>query len=251
MRDSSVAIDIRDLVKQYRGNEKPAVDGVTLTIPEGRIFGLLGPNGAGKTTMIRILCGLLKPGGGTVTIGGYSLQHELPEIKRIIGVVPQEIALYSTLTARENLRVFGGILGLKGSRLRDRMNEQLALFGLDKYPHMQVGRYSGGMKRRLNLIVGLMHHPRILFLDEPTVGVDVQSKNVILENLVDINRAGTTIVYTSHYLEEAENLCSYLAILDEGKIITHGSLNEIRKMHNTDSKLEDIFLELTGKNLRD
>jgi len=247
----SIAIEIRDLVKQYRGNEKPSVDGVSLNIPEGRIFGLLGPNGAGKTTMIRILCGLLDPSAGTVEIGGYSLKSELSEIKSIIGVVPQEIALYSTLTARENLRVFGGILGLKGKLLRDRMEEQLTLFGLDKYPRMQVGRYSGGMKRRLNLIAGMMHRPRILFLDEPTVGVDVQSKNVIIENLFEINRGGTTIVYTSHYLEEAEHLCSYLAILDEGRIITRGSLSEIRKIHKTDSKLEDIFLELTGKNLRD
>jgi ABC-2 type transport system ATP-binding protein len=247
----SAAIEIKDLVKQYRGNEKPSVDGVSMNIPEGRIFGLLGPNGAGKTTMIRIMCGLLAPTAGTVAIGGFSLKNELSDIKRIIGVVPQEIALYSTLTARENLRVFGGILGLKGSQLRDRMEEQLSLFGLDKYPHMQVGRYSGGMKRRLNLIAGMMHRPRILFLDEPTVGVDVQSKNVIIENLVEINRSGTTIVYTSHYLEEAENLCSYLAILDEGKIITRGSLNEIRQIHNTDSTLEDIFLELTGKTLRD
>jgi ABC-2 type transport system ATP-binding protein len=251
MTGNSFAIEINNLVKHYRGNEKPAVDGVTLSIPEGRIFGLLGPNGAGKTTMIRILCGLLAPSGGSVTIGGYSLQHELPQIRRIIGVVPQEIALYPTLTATENLRVYGGILGLKGRELKTRMGELLGVFGLDKFPDMHISKYSGGMKRRLNLIVGLMHKPGILFLDEPTVGVDVHSKNVIIDYLLEINRCGTTIVYTSHYLEEAENLCSYLAIIDEGKIITRGSLNEIRKKHQTDSKLEDIFLELTGKNLRD
>jgi len=201
--------------------------------------------------MIRILCGLLTPTGGEVTIGGYSLKYELHKIRQNIGVVPQEIALYPTLTARENLSVFGGICGLRGSDLKDRMDKWLNVFGLGKSQHQQVGRYSGGMKRRLNLIAGLLHGPQILFLDEPTVGVDVQSKNVILSNLMEINRSGTTIVYTSHYLEEAENLCSYLAIIDEGRIITQGTLNEIRKENDTDSTLEDIFLELTGKELRD
>ena len=251
MTAPTVAIGIQHLVKQYRGSEKPAVDGISLEIPGGRIFGLLGPNGAGKTTTIRILCGLLSPTSGSVTIGGYSLERELPRIKQIIGVVPQEIALYPTLTARENLRVYGGILGLGGRQLRTRMEELLGIFGLDRVPGMQVGKYSGGMKRRLNLIVGLLHKPTILFLDEPTVGVDVHSKNVIIDYLLELNRQGTTIIYTSHYLEEAENLCSYLAILDEGKIVTRGTLNEIRESHRTDSKLEDIFLELTGKALRD
>jgi len=249
--NGKIAIHIQNLTKFYKGNSRPAVDNVTLDIYEGRIFGLLGPNGAGKTTMIRILCGLLTPTGGEVTIGGYSLKHELHKIRQNIGVVPQEIALYPTLTARENLSVFGGICGLRGSDLKDRMDKWLNVFGLGKSQHQQVGRYSGGMKRRLNLIAGLLHGPQILFLDEPTVGVDVQSKNVILSNLMEINRSGTTIVYTSHYLEEAENLCSYLAIIDEGRIITQGTLNEIRKENDTDSTLEDIFLELTGKELRD
>ena len=247
----NIAIDIKDLTKYYRGSSQPAVDKLNLTIVKGAIFGLLGPNGAGKTTTIRILCGLLSPTGGEVLIGGFSLKHQLHEIKKIIGVVPQEIALYPSLNARENLTVFGGISGLKGSGLKKRIDEMIVLFGLEKSQYIQVVRYSGGMKRRLNLIAGLLHNPDILFLDEPTVGVDVQSKNVIIENLMEINRAGTTIVYTSHHLEEAENLCSYLAIIDEGKIITKGTLNEIRIDNNTDSKLEEIFLELTGKDLRD
>lgn len=247
----SVAIDIQNLTKYYRGNEKPAIDGVTLTISEGHIFGLLGPNGAGKTTMIRILCGLLSPTEGEITIGGYSLKNDLAQIRRIIGVVPQEIALYQSLTAGENLAIYGGIYGLKGESLKKKINEQLLRFGLEKSRNIQVGRFSGGMKRRLNLIAGIMHGPRILFLDEPTVGVDVQSKNVIIESLKDINQAGTTIIYTSHYLEEAEILCTSLAIIDEGRIITKGSLNEIRKEHNSHAKLEDIFLQLTGKSLRD
>jgi ABC-2 type transport system ATP-binding protein len=244
-------IDIQDLTKYYRGNAKPALDGVSLNVSEGMIFGLLGPNGAGKTTMIRILCGLLAPTSGKITIGGYSLIHDLPRIRRIIGVVPQEIALYPSMTARENLTVFGGICGLKGSLLKARMDVLLRIFGLEKSQKMQVGRYSGGMKRRLNLMAGLLHNPQILFLDEPTVGIDVQSKNVIIENLKEINRAGTTIIYTSHYLEEAENLCSYIVILDEGHVITRGTLNEIRNECDSALKLEDIFLELTGKNLRD
>jgi ABC-2 type transport system ATP-binding protein len=249
--NNKTAIHIQNLTRYYRGNAKPAIDNVSLDVYEGRIFGLLGPNGAGKTTMIRILCGLLTPSAGEVVIGGYSLRHELPRIKRIIGVVPQEIALYPTLTARENLSVYGGVCGLQGKELKDRIDKWLSVFGLEKSQHQQTGRYSGGMKRRLNLIAGLLHNPKILFLDEPTVGVDVQSKIVIIENLMEINRTGTTIVYTSHYLEEAENLCSYLAIIDEGKIITQGTLNEIRILHNSDSKLEDIFLEITGKDLRD
>ncbi len=251
MTQKTLAIDIQNLTKYYRGSEKPAIDKVTLGITEGHIFGLLGPNGAGKTTMIRILCGLLTPTEGEITIGGYSLKNDMARIRKIIGVVPQEIALYQSLTARENLAVYGGIYGLRGEYLKKKIDEQLHKFGLEKSRNMQVGRFSGGMKRRLNLIVGLMHDPHILFLDEPTVGVDVQSKNVIIESLMDINQAGTTIIYTSHYLEEAENLCSSLAIIDEGRIITQGSLNEIRKEHNPHAKLEDIFLQLTGKSLRD
>lgn len=244
-------IQIENLTKWYKGNNRAAVNNISLDIPEGRIFGLLGPNGAGKTTMIRILCGLLAPTSGNVTIGGYSLKSDKKGIKKIIGVVPQEIALYATLTAWENLLIYGGICGLKGSYLKNRINNLLEIFGLEKSRNQQVRKYSGGMKRRLNLIAGIIHNPKILFLDEPTVGVDVHSKNVIIENLFEINREGTTIVYTSHYLEEAENLCSYIAIIDEGSIITRGTLDDIRKEHNTDSKLEDIFLQLTGRQLRD
>ena len=251
MRPPEPVIDIRNLTKVYGGSRKPALDGVNLLIEEGMFFGLLGPNGAGKTTMIRILCGLLSPTAGKVKIGGFSLSGHLPMIRKIIGVVPQEIALYPSLTASENLSVFGGICGMKGNALRTRMDELLHLFGLYKNRKMQVGRYSGGMKRRLNLIAGMLHDPRILFLDEPTVGVDVQSKNVIVENLLELNRKGTTIVYTSHYLEEAENLCSYLAIIDEGRVITKGTLADIRKAYDAGTRLEDIFLALTGKNLRD
>lgn len=247
----SPIIHIEHLTKWYKGNCKPAVGGISLDVPEGRIFGLLGPNGAGKTTTIRILCGLLSPSSGTITVAGLSLQHDLDKIKRIIGVVPQEIALYQTLTARENLSVYGGICGLKGSDLKHKINHWLQVFGLEKNRDQQVRKFSGGMKRRLNLIAGIIHSPKILFLDEPTVGVDVHSKNVIIENLFAINRDGTTIVYTSHYLEEAENLCSCLAIIDDGIIITRGTLDEIKMQHKTEANLEEIFLHLTGRELRD
>jgi ABC-2 type transport system ATP-binding protein len=249
--DGSTIIHIGKLTKWYRDSTRPALDGIDLEIPSGRIFGLLGPNGAGKTTMIRILCGLLKPSSGEVFINGLSLRKELPRIRRIIGVVPQEIGLYPTLTAGENLSVYGGICGLRGSDLKERIESWLARLGLDKNRGQQVGRYSGGMKRRLNLIAGIIHSPEIIFLDEPTAGVDVHSKNVIMECLLEINRTGTTIVYTSHYLEEAEKLCSHIAIIDQGKIITGGMLEEIKRSYNKESKLEDIFLQLTGKELRD
>ncbi len=251
MKEFDVAIEIENLTKYYRGNQTPALDHVSLQVQKGNIFGLLGPNGAGKTTMIRILCGLLFPTEGDITIGGYSLRNEMACIRKIIGVVPQDIALYPSLTARENLSVFGGICGLKGSTLKKRIDHLLPVFGLEKSLNRRVDRFSGGMKRRLNLVAGLLHEPHILFLDEPTVGVDVHSKNVILENLHEINRNGTTIIYTSHYLEEAENLCSYIAIIDEGRIITKGTLAEIMSKKDKYHSLMDVFLALTGKTLRD
>ncbi|NMC38064.1 MAG: ABC transporter ATP-binding protein [Bacteroidales bacterium] len=245
------AIRIQKLTKKYRGSPVPAVNNISLDIDEGHFFGLLGPNGAGKTTMIKILCGLLSPTTGEVNIGGLSLKNQLPEIKKIIGVVPQDIALYPTLTAAENLTVYGGLYRIPARVLKKRIEKWLNIFGLEKNQRQQVKLYSGGMKRRLNLIAGLLHDPRILFLDEPTVGIDVQSKKVITESLREINSGGTTIVYTSHYLEEAENLCSFLAILDQGVIITKGTMKDIRTETNNMSKLEDIFLQLTGKELRD
>ena len=165
--------------------------------------------------------------------------------------MPQDIALYPTLTAVENLNIFGGLYGIPAGELKKRIDKWLNIFGLEKNQRQQVNQYSGGMKRRLNLIAGLLHDPGILFLDEPTVGIDVQSKNVIKESLREINRGGTTIVYTSHYLEEAENLCTFLAIIDQGVIITKGTMEDIRSETNNMSKLEDIFLQLTGKELRD
>jgi ABC-2 type transport system ATP-binding protein len=248
---NNYAIGIRDLVKFYKGSEKPALDGVTLEVPEGEIFGLLGPNGAGKTTTISILCGIFPPNAGQVTILGRDLRRSIKEIRHIIGVVPQEIALYPTLTARENLRFIGNMYGLKGKNLSDRIDECLLMMGLDKSAGRLVKTFSGGMKRRVNLIAGILHRPEILFLDEPTVGIDVQSRAVIIDYLKQINTEGTTIVYSSHMMQEAEKLCSSIAIIDYGKIITEGRPKELIGSRPGFTDLEKIFLHLTGRHLRD
>jgi ABC-2 type transport system ATP-binding protein len=245
------AIEIKNLYKTYKGNNFPAVDNFSIIIPQGEIFGLLGPNGAGKTTLIGILCGLCSFDKGEVKVCGFSLPERLKEIKSQIGVVPQDIALYPSLSAYENLIVFGGIFGLRKKPLENRINELLSFFGLEQHKHRRIETYSGGMKRRINLIAGLLHNPKVLFLDEPTVGIDVQSKTLILENLKDINRQGSTLIYTSHYLEEAESLCTQVAFIDEGKLICQGKPQElIRQSENCDS-LEALYLYLTGKKLRD
>jgi ABC-2 type transport system ATP-binding protein len=244
-------IEIRELTKFYKGNEEPAIRNISLTINTGEIFGLLGPNGAGKTTTISILCGLFSPTSGNVRINGMDIHGDLDKIKRIIGVVPQDVALYPTLTALENLRFFGNMFGLRGKELDDRILENLKFFGLEKFARKRVNSYSGGMKRRVNLIAGLLHEPKILFLDEPTVGIDVQSRIVILDYLEEINKAGKTIIYTSHYMEEAENLCTRVAIIDRGVIISMGKPKDLVSEHPEYKNLENIFIHLTGKELRD
>ncbi|MCK9219809.1 MAG: ABC transporter ATP-binding protein [Bacteroidales bacterium] len=244
-------IKIRDLSKTYKGNDEPAIKSISLDIFCNEIFGLLGPNGAGKTTAISILCGLFPPTQGKVTIDGWDIHSDLDKIKHIIGVVPQDLALYPTLSALENLTFFGNMYGLRGTLLRDRIHDCLKVFGLEKVAKNQITTYSGGMKRRVNLIAGLLHKPKVLFLDEPTVGIDVQSRIVILDYLNEINKLGTTIIYTSHYMEEAENLCSRVAIVDRGNIISLGNPKDLLGDHTEFKNLENIFLHLTGKDLRD
>jgi ABC-2 type transport system ATP-binding protein len=244
-------IEIRELTKIYKGSDEPAVNSLSLDIFPNEIFGLLGPNGAGKTTTISILCGLFPATKGRVTIDGINSQTDLEKIKQIIGVVPQDIALYPTLTGRENLTFFGNMYGLYGSELRDKVNHYLAEFGLEKHAGKTVDKYSGGMKRRVNLIAGLLHDPKIIFLDEPTVGIDVQSRVVILNYLKEINKKGVTIIYTSHYMEEAENLCTRVAIIDRGSIIAMGNPQELLAGNPEFKNLENIFIHLTGKDMRD
>lgn len=245
------AIEISDLVKIYKGSDEPALNGVSLTVPEGVIFGLLGPNGAGKTTTINILCGILSATSGSVKVSGYEIGRNGDNIKQIIGVAPQDIALYPSLTARENLGFIGSMYGLKGKRLKERIDQCLSVFGLEKFGNRLIRNYSGGMKRRVNLIAGILHQPRILFLDEPTVGIDVQSRTVIIEYLKKLNEDGMTIIYTSHYMEEAEQLCSLIAVIDQGKIIIQGKPSELICSRPEYQNLESIFLHLTGRKLRD
>jgi len=244
-------IEIIDLTKVYKGADEPAIKDLSLSIAKGEVFGLLGPNGAGKTTTISILCGLFPPTSGSVQVAGKDLKGNEHEIKSIIGVVPQDIALFPTLTAKENLQFIGKMYGLSGEVLDNRITECLDLFELSKNAGKQVGKFSGGMKRRLNLIAGILHEPSILFLDEPTVGVDVQSRGIILNHLKELNGSGTTIIYTSHYMEEAESICTNVAIIDEGKIISIGSPSDLISAHENTGNLEQVFLALTGRHVRD
>jgi ABC-2 type transport system ATP-binding protein len=244
-------IQINALSKKYKDAEDFSLKELSLSIYEGQIFGLLGPNGAGKTTLISMLCGLIKPTSGSFTIANLMYADHASDIKKIIGVVPQEYALYPTLTARENLLYFGSMYGLKGKELKMKVAESLDFLGLLKFADKRVETFSGGMKRRVNLIAGILHNPKVLFLDEPTVGVDVQSKNAIIAYLKQLNKKGTTIIYTSHHLSEAQDFCSDIAIIDRGKIYEEGTPNDLILNTQNARNLEDVFIALTGKELRD
>lgn len=244
-------IQIQSLSKKYKDADAFSLNDLTLTIKQGQIFGLLGPNGAGKTTLISMLCGLIKPTSGSFTINNLMYADNALEIKKTIGVVPQEYALYPTLTARENLLYFGSMYGLKGAELKKKVNESLDFLGLLKFADKRVETFSGGMKRRVNLIAGILHNPKVLFLDEPTVGVDVQSKNAIIDYLKQLNASGTTIIYTSHHLSEAEDLCTDIAIIDRGTIYAQGTPKDLISKTSNARDLEDVFIALTGKELRD
>jgi ABC-2 type transport system ATP-binding protein len=249
--DGENVLVVRDLVKIYKGASFPALSGLNITVHAGEIFGLLGPNGAGKTTAISVMSTLLRPTRGSVQICGIdSLKHP-GRVKGLIGLVPQNIALYAGLTARENLRYFGRVGGLKGNGLNDRVQFCLELAGLENRADQRVSDYSGGMKRRANLAAGILNNPRLLFLDEPTVGIDAQSRNMILEKLSLLKNNGTTLIYTTHYMDEAEQLCDRIAIMDEGRIIAEGSLQVLINRPPGHAGLGDLFLSLTGKDLRD
>ena len=244
-------VNIDKLSKRYAGEEEFALRDVCLDIPQGMFFGLLGPNGSGKTTLISILCGFFPPTQGTVTIDGKVLPKYMRHIKPLLGLVPQELALYPTLTLQENLRFFGRLYGLSERNLKSHIEDCLKITGLKKAAHKQVMHFSGGMKRRANLLVGLLHKPKILFLDEPTVNVDPQSRNVIFEILKDLHKAGTSLIYTTHYLEEAEALCDHVAIIDRGVINISGEPKKLIEAYKGCSNLGEVFLHLTGKELRD
>lgn len=244
-------IEIDQLSKKYKGAEFFSVKDLSLKVENGEIYGLLGPNGAGKTTLISMLTSLLKPTSGSFFINGLNFRENKNELKQLIGIVPQEYALYPTLTAYENLEYFGSMYGLKGTTLRDSINDHLEIMGLSQFANKKTSTFSGGMKRRVNLIAGILHRPKVLFLDEPTVGVDVQSKNVIIDHLKFLNKQGATIIYTSHHLNEAEFFCTRVAIIDNGEIIVEGIPSELIKNQDNANNLEDVFLTKTGNTLRD
>jgi ABC-2 type transport system ATP-binding protein len=218
-------LEVQNLVKKF--GDFTAVDGVSFDIQEGEVFSLLGPNGAGKTTTISMLSCLLEPTSGEALIGGHKISSDTMEVKRIIGVVPQDIALYEELSARENLTFWGQMYGLGGNALKNRVNEVLEQIGLADRAKDKIKTYSGGMKRRVNIGVGLLHQPRVLFMDEPTVGIDPQSRRSILDSVKELNRAGMTVLYTTHYMEEAEELSNRVGIVDHGKMIAIGTQKEL------------------------
>jgi ABC-2 type transport system ATP-binding protein len=230
-------LEISNITKRY--DDKLAVDNVSFKIEKGEVFGLLGPNGAGKSTLISMICGLIKADKGNVSIDGHLIEKEAVKAKSYIGLVPQEIALYENLSAIDNLKFWGSMYGLKGQILKERMEEILDATGLKDRAKENVSKYSGGMKRRLNIAAAIMHRPEILIMDEPTVGIDPQSRNHILEFTLGLNeKYKTTIIYTSHYMEEVEHLCSRVAILDEGKIIAQGSKSEIKRLVTDEETIE-------------
>jgi ABC-2 type transport system ATP-binding protein len=246
-----ILVDIQHVSKKYKDAPRAAVNDLSLTINKGDVFGLLGPNGAGKTTFISMLCGLFPASSGEIYINGQTHKTHSKECKQVIGVVPQEIALYPKLTAWENLMFLGHMYGLSGSSLKEKVKENLRILGLEENMHQKVTSYSGGMKRRVNLIAGLLHNPQLLILDEPTVGVDVQSKQAIIEHLKKLNKEnGMTILYTSHHLEEAEDFCSHIAIIDDGKLITQGATKQLIADNNCKS-IEEVYLKITGVKFRD
>ena len=221
-------IEIKDLVKKY--DTTIAVDNINLSIEEGEIYGILGPNGAGKSTTISLICSLLNPSFGEIKILGEDIRKKSTIIKRNIGLVPQNIALYRNFTAYENVKFFGELYGLRGQELREAIDEALEFTGLLEVKKKKAEEFSGGMLRRLNIACAIVHNPKILIMDEPTVGIDPQSRNNIMQAVKKLNKKGVTIIYTTHYMEEAENLCSKIAIIDNGKIIVEGTKEELKDM---------------------
>lgn len=244
--ESKAIIEVSDLKKQYREGDAPAVNGVTFSIREHEIFGLLGPNGAGKTTTISMMCGLVRATSGGIRVMGKDLHSSFRDLKLQLGIVPQDIALYPSLTGRENLEFYGAMYGVDKLILQQRIDEWLEKMEMSSSANRRVETYSGGMKRRINLIAGILHAPKILFLDEPTVGVDVQSRSTIIDHLRELNAQGMTIIYTSHHLEEAEKFCTEVAIIDQGNLLAQGESQSLAKANNC-SDLEGLFLKLTHK----
>lgn len=241
------------LIKKY--DNKPVVDNLTLEIQEGEIFGLLGPNGAGKSTTMNMICSLLKPTAGNIELFGMDIKKDVNKIKPLIGYIPQDLAIYGNLKAWENVELFTSLYHIKGKELKKAIDEALDFVELTDRRNSYAKTFSGGMKRRLNIACALGHKPKLLIFDEPTVGIDPQSRNFILEKIKEANSDGTTVIYTSHYMEEIEAICTRIAIMDNGKIVAIGTKDELKNMvrrtADEDISLEQVFLTLTGKSLRD
>jgi ABC-2 type transport system ATP-binding protein len=245
---SEQAIVIENLTKKYE--DKLALDNLTLQVAKGELFGLLGPNGAGKTTAISIACGLIKPTSGTAKIYGYDTQKDAQKVKELIGICIQETAVYPYLSGRENLELFGQIYGLSRKAIKERSTLLLSKMGLTEDAKRIAAKYSGGMKRRLSLALALIHDPQIAFLDEPTVAMDPQSRHAVWDVIKEQKSRGKTIILTTHYMEEAEELCDRVGIIDHGRLIALGTPKELIAKNRV-KNLEDLFIQITGRDMRE
>ena len=247
---SNAAVLINNLGFTYPRQSKPCFSHLNLAVLEGERFGLFGPNGAGKTTLMNCMTGLLQYQEGSIQLLGHEIANHKKSVNKLFGFVPQDFSFYQELSPAENLAFFGAWSGLQKAEIKNKTSELLDVLGLTDVRNKKVQEFSGGMKRRVNLAIGVIHNPRILFLDEPTVGVDVHTRHAIINYLKKLNEAGTTLIYTSHQLSEAEELCNKVALIDDGKIIAHDTLNQLMIDHKEDG-LEGLFINLTGKSFRD
>ena len=241
-------IVIDNLSKKFE--DVTAVDQLSLTVPKGELFGLLGPNGAGKTTTINVLCGLLKPTSGSVFVSGFNVEKEVQKVKQLIGVCPQDTAVFPYLTGRENIEFFGNLHTMSKEDLNRNVTTLLKNMGLTEDADRRVGKYSGGMRRRVNLVMALVHDPAIAFLDEPTAAMDPQSRRAVWEFINGLKAEEKTIILTTHYMEEAEELCDRVGIIDYGNLIALGAPNQLMNQYDAEN-LEEVFIQLTGRKIRE
>ena len=247
-----IILKTKDLTKKY--DNRVVVDNLNLEIQKGEIFGLLGPNGAGKSTTMNMICDIVKQTLGSVEFMGRDFRKNRKELVKELGYIPQDLAIHGNLKAWENVELFTSLYGIRGEELKKAVQESLEYVGLSERKDDYAKSFSGGMKRRLNIACAIGHHPELLIFDEPTVGIDPQSRNFILNRIKESNRKGATIIYTSHYMEEVEAICTRIAIMDNGRIIACGTSEELKKLVTNDVEqisLEEVFLTLTGKKLRD
>jgi len=246
LKEAAIIID--NLTKEFE--DVTAVDGLSLTVEKAELFGLLGPNGAGKTTTINVLSGLSEPTSGSISVGGYDVWKEPHKVKQLIGVCPQDTAVFLYLTGRENVELFGNLHAMPKEKLKKNADGLLTKMGLLEDAKRQVGKYSGGMRRRINLIMALVHDPEIAFLDEPTVGMDPQSRRAVWDFIRELRKRDKTVVLTTHYMEEAEELCDRVGIIDYGKLIALGSPAQLKAKFEA-KNLEEVFIQLTGRRIRE